>query len=143
MWQSSTVAMMPPLRKPNPLSCSGHGTCVNTVNGTTGETSGLCQCSSGYSGTVCETQSSCGGLTDGRGQCCPASAILDVNFECCVGVLAANGSCCASGILNACGECDGPVTAVVSVIGQCCALGVLDASGLCCGSGKLNCQQWS
>jgi hypothetical protein len=25
VWQSSTVAMMPPLRKPNPLSCSGHG----------------------------------------------------------------------------------------------------------------------
>ena len=25
VWQSRTVAMMPPLRKPNPLSCSGHG----------------------------------------------------------------------------------------------------------------------
>ena len=25
LWQSSSVAMMPPLRKPSPLSCSGQG----------------------------------------------------------------------------------------------------------------------
>lgn len=31
VWQSSRVAMMPPLRKPNPLSCSGHG--INVAAG--------------------------------------------------------------------------------------------------------------
>ncbi len=39
--------------------------------------------------------------------------------------------CCASGVLDACGDCDGPAK-TVDVQGACCSSKTLDAGGFCC-----------
>jgi hypothetical protein len=73
------------------------------------------------------------------GSCCDGpGSILDLDGFCCDGLmptLAQDGTCCPSGILNACGECDGPVASVIAANGICCSTGVLDADGLCCDGG--------
>ena len=47
-------------------------------------------------------------------------------------MLDADGVCCASGTLDACGVCDGTAFAV-DAVGTCCATGyALDAAGVCC-----------
>lgn len=42
------------------------------------------------------------------------------------------GHCCPSGVVNACGVCDGAAAAVLDVHGRCCTGGVLDEMGECC-----------
>ena len=42
------------------------------------------------------------------------------------------GACCASGVVNKCGVCDGPAEAVLDIHGACCSAGVLDEMGKCC-----------
>jgi hypothetical protein len=88
------------------------------------------------------------------GTCCGDEGILTPAGFCCSSInvtdpvtnatrrshprLDRNGTCCASGRLNACGVCDGVRTAVVAASGECCVGGVLDAGGLCCVSGVLD-----
>ena len=88
------------------------------------------------------------------GACCGDEGILTPAGFCCSSInvtdpvtnttrrshprLDRNGTCCASGRLNACGVCDGARTAVVAASGECCVGGVLDAGGLCCVSGVLD-----
>ena len=111
--------------------CSGHGTCVSTTQS--------CQCDPGYSGLECGISSDCNGVMSALGSCCDGpGSILDLDGFCCDGLmptLAQDGTCCPSGILNACGECDGLVTSVIAANGICCSTGVLDADGLCCDGG--------
>jgi hypothetical protein len=119
-------------------ACSGHGTCANDAT--------TCSCSDGYSGRVCELWPGCNGPTAGSGECCPTGSILTADDECCapvVGSAAApaldiDGGCCASGVVNRCGVCDGPAAAAIAVTGTCCTNGVLDADGLCCASGVVD-----
>jgi hypothetical protein len=97
---------------------------------------------------------SCEGPTDVAGTCCGDEGILTPAGFCCSSInvtdpvtnatrrshprLDRNGTCCASGRLNACGVCDGVRTAVVAASGECCVGGVLDAGGLCCVSDVLD-----
>ena len=117
---------------------------VCSFSGTCDAASGQCVCDegSGKTGTFCDIHETCGSLndelieTDDAGDCCPG--VVDTNGVCChvqlgVAVLDGSGKCCASGVVDACGLCDGP-SRVVDVIGQCCA-GSLDAGGHCCASG--------
>ena len=80
-------------------------------------------CEAGYSGQVCEISASCGGPTDSQGNCCGVGGILTRQKRCCVGVnaaLARNGTCCPSGVLNACGVCDGNADAKGMVLVNTC-----------------------
>ena len=105
------------------------------------------------SATTCDpTSTSCVcldttcGPTNSAGTCCGARSILDKSDQCCVPTstttrptLDRHGSCCASGVLNACGLCATTTTAaaIVAANGQCCFSGKLDAGGQCC-SGALD-----
>ena len=118
--------------------CSGHGTCLPA--------SSSCGCATGYSGRYCEVAPRCAGPMDRSGHCCSLGSVLDADMRCCTplqGVsatelLTANGTCCPSGQINACGECDGAAGAILSVTGQCCASGATDAMGVCCNSGRVD-----
>ena len=86
----------------NTTQCSNHGTCDADTQ--------ACVCDSGYSGVVCQRSSTCGGPMDHNSTCCGVGGILTRHKQCCSGtnpVLARNGTCCPSGVLNACGYCDG------------------------------------
>jgi hypothetical protein len=103
-----------------------------------------CECTGGRSGVECELEPGCG-VRDSTGECCGDDGVLTVHDRCCSGaapgvspVLDINGDCCASGTLNACGECDGDTRAVVSWTGSCCRAGVTDAEGVCCDSGAVD-----
>jgi hypothetical protein len=64
--------------------------------------------------STCDTQLPARGARLGQG------ATLDRRAE-----------CCASGLLDACGDCDGPARAV-DAQGACCPSAALDAGGFCC-----------
>jgi hypothetical protein len=133
----------PPCTFCSSTTCSGHGTCNAATQ--------ACDCVAGFHGVVCQSSDGCS-IVDASGACCAAGSILDVHDRCCHGlvdgassaasvepVLDAHGECCASGVVNACGECDGPPAAVVSAVsGLCCTNGVTGANGECCDSGDVD-----
>lgn len=116
--------------------CSTQGTCAVT---TADPTSATCTCDAGFAGPFCSTPDSCSGGLDKDGKCC--AGVLMEGGICCgtspVAAIDAQGSCCESGALDACGVCDGDATAF-SVTGECCgpsAAPELDGAGLCCDAG--------
>jgi len=116
--------------------CSGHGTCSSITQ--------TCACATGYSGLTCHQSTSCAGPVGSNGACCGAGSVLDKADACCAPAVPGTrarldraGACCPSGVLNACGVCDGPATAVMA-LGVCCTSGVREASGKCCASGNLD-----
>jgi hypothetical protein len=52
-------------------------------------------------------------------------------------VLDRHSQCCASGAVDACGECDGPAK-LLDVELRCCGSDALDAAGYCCASGLVD-----
>lgn len=109
-------------------ACGERGECSNDG----------CDCDAKYTGTHCEHPVACAdkpaAVVDASGACC--DGVVRRDGTCCEGVLDAQGECCASGVLDACGVCDGPAK-LVDVRGVCCEA-VLDAAGVCCESGNLD-----
>lgn len=113
--------------------CGDNGTC------SADEAVTICECDEGFGGAFCATPDTCDGNTDASNECC--AGILLAGGECCGTDLSArvdsNGDCCDSGVVDACGVCNGEAT-VVSVTGECCgpdAAADLDGAGLCCNAG--------
>lgn len=99
---------------------------------------GVCVCREGFFGGRCASTAPCA-LAAADGECC-ASGVVDTDGACCAGdspVLDKDGACCASGVVDGCGVCDG--LGFRDVRGECCpALAAVDASGICCASGSLD-----
>jgi hypothetical protein len=126
-------------------SCATTGRCpyTNMVCGL----DGVCRCGEGWLGSDCSTAqlklssssrvSSCSGVVDVNHGCC--NNVIDVVDGSCCGlraVLDGRGRCCESGVVDACGVCDG-VGVSVDVLGVCCG-SVLPPSGVCCASGVID-----
>eukprot|EP01029_Cantina_marsupialis_P020653 TRINITY_DN4854_c0_g3_i14.p1 TRINITY_DN4854_c0_g3~~TRINITY_DN4854_c0_g3_i14.p1 ORF type:complete len:3558 (-),score=1428.50 TRINITY_DN4854_c0_g3_i14:281-10087(-) len=116
------------------LDCSGRGTCSST---------GECVCQTGFSAPRCTVKEGCSGVFDSLGDCCPGILTSHSTPQCCVGtnsattpVLDYHGECCASGVLDACGICNGNAK-TIDALGKCCEYEV-DAMGLCTSGGSLD-----
>jgi hypothetical protein len=124
--------------------CSGHGSCRVIASGDP-----QCMCDAGYtaaSGMRCVAIVCPAGQTNGpNGACFHGVLLRNVaggDLEMCnttkaaqlvghTAVVAADGKCCASGALDACGFCGGNAK-VVDVLGTCCSSLPLDEDGICC-----------
>lgn len=108
--------------------CSGHGICDPVT--------GACVCDSGFAGVFCSESAKCtSGIHDWSGKCC--ETLVDATGQCCVAltplatpVLDQDGHCCASGIVDACGVCDGKGR-YLDAVGVCCET-TLDSNNRCC-----------
>jgi hypothetical protein len=105
--------------------CSNHGECAL----------GECVCDTGFAGPFCGVElDQCAGVTDITGGCC--LGVLAPDATCCgddaTAIIDRSGACCESGVVDACGICDGDGT-IIDIAGQCCS-GALDAGGYCCES---------
>eukprot|EP00873_Tetraselmis_striata_P034328 jgi/Tetstr1/454592/TSEL_041486.t1 len=100
---------------------------------------GGCACTPGFTGPGCEhSVAACpAGAAPSSSGCCFHS--VDIDGTCCPTPrkLDAEGRCCASGRVDACGVCDGR-GAALDVMGQCCAKSI-DAAGRCCDDGVDEC----
>ena len=107
--------------------------------------SGVCACADGWTGVQCDIVSllatsadagASGCVVDAAGTCC--SGPIDVDTELCCGssltrgaiITDSVGQCCPSGVIDACGICNGDGV-VVDSMGVCCST-PLPPSGLCC-----------
>mmetsp|Transcript_85484 Transcript_85484/g.207188 ORF Transcript_85484/g.207188 Transcript_85484/m.207188 type:complete len:1463 (+) Transcript_85484:100-4488(+) len=116
--------------------CGDHGTCSSEFDAT------VCECEDGFQGAFCATPDTCDGDVDASNECC--AGVMMAGGECCGTNLSARvdstGACCESGIVDACGVCDGD-SVQLSVTGECCgpdAVPELDGAGLCCYSGHVD-----
>ena len=114
----------------SPETCSYRGSCDAEAQ--------ACDCEPTMVGEYCDVARTCGfdrlmatdgtccaGAVDAVGLCCPTET-SDARLD-------GDGVCCFSGVVDACGTCDGLATAV-DARGVCCE-GSLDAGGFCCASG--------
>lgn len=120
--------------------CSNRGRCMSRGS------KSFCDCDEGYAGPRCERLEECpvGSTMDIEG-CCETAVIDTETLLCCrppaddpttQPKLDAYGRCCPTGLLDACGRCNGPAR-VVSATGECCNT-QLDAAGNCCHSGNVD-----
>ncbi|EFJ11962.1 hypothetical protein SELMODRAFT_425768 [Selaginella moellendorffii] len=109
--------------------CFGHGVCKPDQ----------CSCYDGWTGKYCQTPSNCHGSLgyseQAKARCCH---LVDVNQRCCstTASLDKDGNCCASGVLDSLGVCDGVAT-MIDFEGKPCST-IRDEKGLCCISGVLD-----
>lgn len=136
----ASIGPPPPASEPCPDTCTfcDQHQCSN--GGVCDSVAGACVCPGGVTGLLCQASLACASVVSADGVCCPSGAVLTLNDACCVGSLDGHGACCPlPSTVNACGECGGSPSALLSsTSGDCCDNGVTDASGACCPSGAVD-----